>query len=185
MTIQNQAPEWGWSIPSILVSSGPHHDTWERGQLGSRLEICTTEKCTGSRCVACFQLWIHHWLHQQNVNRSGSNAESSQTLRVTSPVLLSTSRCSQTPLELSNVLSDSARAFSGYYEIWLIGWPNFELLRPLRRSPRDFEGSRDCCAAQRETWCRIPIAVVLTLPQGIPSLLQSQDSLHHNMACII
>ena len=60
-------------------------------------------------------------IHQQNVNRFGSNTQSSQTLRATSPVLLSTSRCSKTPLELSKVLSDSARAFSGCYEISLIG----------------------------------------------------------------
>jgi len=62
--------------------------------------------------------------HQQNVNRSGNKTQSSHTLRATSPVLLSTSRCSQTPLELSKVLSDSARAFSGCYEIWLIGYSN-------------------------------------------------------------
>jgi hypothetical protein len=52
-------------------------------------------------------------LHQQNVNRSGSHTQTSQTLRSTAPVLLSTSRCSQAPLELSKVLSDSTRAFSG------------------------------------------------------------------------
>jgi len=52
-------------------------------------------------------------LHQQNVNWFRSNTQSSQTLWETSPVLLSTSRCSQTPLELSKVLSDSARAFWG------------------------------------------------------------------------
>ena len=51
-------------------------------------------------------------VHQQNVYQSGSNTQSSQTLRATSPLLLSTSRCSQTPLELSKVLSDSAKAFS-------------------------------------------------------------------------
>ena len=55
-------------------------------------------------------------LHQQNVNRFGSNTQSSQILWVTSPVLLITSRCSQTPLELSKVLSDSPRAFSGVPE---------------------------------------------------------------------
>ena len=52
-------------------------------------------------------------LHQHNVIRSGSHTQSSQTLRATSPALLSTSRRSQTPLELSQVLSDSARAISG------------------------------------------------------------------------
>jgi len=52
-------------------------------------------------------------IHQHNVIRSGSHTQSSQTLRATSPVLLNTSRRSQTPLELSKVLSDTARAFSG------------------------------------------------------------------------
>jgi len=52
-------------------------------------------------------------LHQQNVIWSGRHTQSSQTLRATSPVLLSTSRRSQTPLELSQVLSDSAGAISG------------------------------------------------------------------------
>jgi len=51
-------------------------------------------------------------LNQQNVNRSGSRTQSSLTLLSTSPVLLTTSRFSEAPLELSQVLSDSARAFS-------------------------------------------------------------------------
>jgi hypothetical protein len=50
---------------------------------------------------------------QENINRSRSNTQSSQTLWATSPVLLSTFRCSQTPLVRSTVLSDSVRAFSG------------------------------------------------------------------------
>jgi len=54
--------------------------------------------------------------HQPNVNRSGSNTQASQTLRATSPELPSTSTCSQTALVLPNVLSDSARAFSGASE---------------------------------------------------------------------
>jgi len=64
-------------------------------------------------------------LHQQNVNWSGRNTDSSRTLQATSPVLLSISRCAQTFLELSKALSDSARAFSGCYEIWLIEYSNF------------------------------------------------------------
>jgi hypothetical protein len=52
-------------------------------------------------------------LHQQNVIRFGSHTQSSQTLRAIFPVFLSTSRLSQTLLELSKVLSDSSRAFSG------------------------------------------------------------------------
>jgi len=69
--------------------------------------------------------------HQQNGNRSGSNKQSSQTLRATSPVLLSTSRCSQTPLEQSNVLSDSARAFSGAPESTCSCGGAFKMLRDL------------------------------------------------------
>ena len=48
--------------------------------------------------------------NQQNENLSGSHSQTSQTSRWTSLVLQSTSRCSQAPLELSKVLSDSARA---------------------------------------------------------------------------
>ena len=60
------------------------------------------------------QRWFRRYArHQQNLNQSSTITPSSQTLRVTSPVLLSTSRCSQTPLELSKVISYSERAFSG------------------------------------------------------------------------
>jgi len=51
-------------------------------------------------------------VHQQNVNWSGSHWQTFETLQQPSPVLPSTSRYSQPPLELCNVLSDSARAFS-------------------------------------------------------------------------
>jgi hypothetical protein len=59
---------------------------------------------------------IRFHFHQQNVNWSRNNIDSSRTLQATSPVLLSTSRCSHTPLELSKVLSDSSRAISGATE---------------------------------------------------------------------
>jgi len=72
-----------------------------------------------------------HALHQQNVNRSGSHTQSSQKLRATSPVLLSTSRCSQTPLELSKVLSDSPRAVSGASESTCSYGGAFRMLRDL------------------------------------------------------
>jgi hypothetical protein len=70
------------------------------------------------------QDWRHTsvlWLredgeHQPNIDRSESQMQTSQTLCTTSPVLICTSRCSQATLELSNVLSDSARAFSGVPE---------------------------------------------------------------------
>jgi hypothetical protein len=56
--------------------------------------------------------WVH-WVHQQTDNRSVRPTQTSQTLRLPSPVLLSTSKCFLAPLELCKVLSDSARAFSG------------------------------------------------------------------------
>jgi len=114
-------------------------------------------------------------LHQQNVIRSGSDTQSSQTLRAKSPVLLSTSRRSQTPLELSKVLSDSARAFpgaaestcsyGGAFRMLHLGYSNFgaletsaqicmrlrEKLRLLRSSVGYFKSGRDHCAALRET----------------------------------
>jgi len=66
--------------------------------------------------------------YQYNVNWSRSNTQTSQTLRRTSPVLLSTSRCSQTPLKLSKVLSDSAR---GAHESTCSYGGGFWMLRDL------------------------------------------------------
>jgi len=63
-------------------------------------------------------------LSQKYVNQSGSNTQPSQTLRATSPVLPSTSSCSQTPLELRNVLLKAPailEAHSACYKIWPIG----------------------------------------------------------------
>ena len=96
-------------------------------------------------------VWVFHVVkHQQNVNRSGSNTQSSQTLRVTSPVLPSTSRCFQTPLELSNVLSDSARAFSGAPESTCSYGGAFRKLRDLTYRIVKFQSSWDLCADLRE-----------------------------------
>jgi hypothetical protein len=69
----------------------------------------------GVCCTRCmlYSVYAVHSVHQRNVIRFGSNTQSSQTLQATSPVLLSTSTCSQTPVELSKVPSDSARALSG------------------------------------------------------------------------
>jgi len=128
--------------------------------------------------------------HQQNVNRSGSNTQSSQTLWATSPVLPSTSRCSQTHLELSKVLSDSARAFSGApesscsyggafrmlrdltYKIFKF-WSSWDLWADLGETSRGPETDAQLCGMLREqsrplrkllwkTSCRILTAVVLT-----------------------
>jgi len=105
--------------------------------------------------------------HQENVIWSGRHMQSSQTLRATSSVLLCTSRRSQTPLELSNVLSDSARAFSGASEsTWsyegafrmlqdltyriVKSWIFWDLSADLRETSRAAQGGTSR-SAQRET----------------------------------
>jgi len=95
-------------------------------------------------------------MHQQNVNRSGSHIQPSQTLWSTAPVLLSASRCSEAPLELSNLLSDSTRALSGASSRIFKFWSSWDL-----------------CAALRETRCCTLTAVVLQVPysQGISSII--------------
>jgi len=74
--------------------------------------------------------WVQ-WVHQQNVNPSRTHTQTSQTLWLRSPVLVSTSRCSQAPLELCKVLSDSARAFSGAPESTCRYGDAFRTLRDL------------------------------------------------------
>jgi hypothetical protein len=80
-------------------------------------------------------------VRQQNVNRSGSNMEFSQTLRVTSLVVLRTSRCSQITLEPSNVLSDSSRAFAGARESTCSCGGTFRMLRDLTQRGVNFWSS--------------------------------------------
>jgi len=70
-------------------------------------------------------------LHQHNLDRSGSHTQTSQTIRATSLLLLSTSRCFQTRLELSKVLSHSARAFSGASESTCSYGDAFRMLHDL------------------------------------------------------
>jgi len=90
-------------------------------------------------------------LHQQNVNRSGSHMQTSNTLPQTSPVLPTDSRCSQAPLELSKVLSDSARAFSGAPESTSSYGGAFRTPRDVTYRIGKFWSSRDLCAGLRET----------------------------------
>jgi len=128
-------------------------------------------------------------MHPHNENRSTSNMQSSQTLRATSPVLQSTSRCSQTPLELSNVLWDSAWGFSGAPESTCSGGGAFRMLRELTYRIVKFWSSWDICPALRETLRAAETTAQHTTTShfilSYLSLLQSEDSLHHNMACII
>jgi hypothetical protein len=62
---------------------------------------------------SCWCAWISYALPLQIVNWYRCSTQSSQTLLKTSPVLLSTCSCSQTPLELNKALTESAWAFPG------------------------------------------------------------------------
>jgi len=90
------------------------------------------------------------------------------------------------PLEVSNVLSDSARAYSGApvstgsyggaFRMLHRGWSSFgapvtpgqicgrvrQKLKLLQSSVGYLESGQDCCTARQETWSRILTAVVLT-----------------------
>jgi hypothetical protein len=106
-----------WRCQSVLNCLWLN-DSWNPQFRGALLLISFTE------VVSCI-------LHQQNVNRSGSHTQTSQILRSTSPVLPSDSRCSQAPLDLSKVLSDSERAFSGAPESTCSYGGAFKMLRDL------------------------------------------------------
>jgi len=132
-------------------------------------------------------------------------------------VLLSTSKCSQTPLELRKVQSDSARAFSNVTDstcryggafrmlqdlTYRIGkfWSSWDLCADLGETSRLAETAAQPCERLREQWGPLSIAVenlvVYTHSSGYymttrhfillySSLLQSQDLLLHQMACIV
>jgi len=96
-------------------------------------------------------------MHQQNVCRSGSHTQTSQTLRWPSPVLLSTSWCSRPPLELWNVLSDSARAFSCAPESTCSDGSAFRMLQNLTIRIVKFWSCWDHCAGLQETSRAAPL----------------------------
>jgi len=90
-------------------------------------------------------------IHQHNVNQSRSNMHFTQTLWATSPVLPSASRCFQTPLELSKVFSDSARAFPGALESSCSYGDAFRMLQDLTYRIVKFWSSWDLCTDLWET----------------------------------
>jgi len=152
---------------------------------------------------ALTQSWIQ-W-HRQNVNQSGSHPQTSQTLQLTSPVLPSTSRCFQAALELRKELSDAARAFSGAPESSSSYWGAFRILRDMTCSIVKFWSSGDLWAGlweksrAAETTAQLCRRLGAVMSQqwflafhkhkafhlSYSSLLQSHDSLPHNIACII
>jgi len=89
--------------------------------------------------------------HPQNVFWCGSPTQTSQTLRSPSPVLLTTSRCSEAPLELRTVLSDSARASSCAPESTGSDGGAFRMLQELTIRIVKFWSCWDLCAGLQET----------------------------------
>jgi len=116
---------------------------------------------SGWRRVA---IGLEDMLHQQNVNWSGSHMQTSQTLRSTSPVSLITSRCFQAPLEISKVLSDSARVFSGAPKSTCCDGGAFRMLQDLTCRIVKFWSSWDHCTTLWESWCHILTAAVVMVP---------------------
>jgi len=101
-------------------------------------------------------------IHQENVNWYGSNTQLSKTLGATTPVLIRTSRCSQTLLELSKTLSDSAREFSGapgsscsyggaFRMLWNLSyrrvklWSSWDFCRHLGETVTEAESAAQLC----------------------------------------
>jgi len=122
---------------------------------GFKLQVTLTVEFI-FHCDGC-----RHSTYQQNVNRSGSHTQTSQTFQVPSPVLLSTSGCPQATLELCKVISDSAKAISATSGSTCSYGGAFRMLRDLTIRIVKFWSSQNRCAAMRETWCRTLTAVVL------------------------
>jgi hypothetical protein len=131
-------------------------------------------------------------LCQKNVNRSGSHTQTSQTLWSTSLVLLNNSICSQAPLELNKELSDSARAFSGARKSMCSCGCAFKMLQYLTYRIVKCWSSHDLF--RRYEGDLVPYAHSSGFLEfhnhkafrpSYSSWFQSQDSFHHNMACII
>jgi len=131
---------------------------------------------------------------QHDVNQSGSHKQSCQTLWATSPVLPCTSRCSQTPLELSKVLSDSARAFSGAPESTCSYGGALRMLRDLPSRIVKFWSYWDLCTDMQETsreaettaWDTSRAAENATqLCARLSAVFSQQSVLHNHKACCL
>jgi hypothetical protein len=61
-TIQNQAPQCGWSFRWVLFSPAAEHITINLGYLGFLRQICTSVSNKDSRCLAKFQSGYHFLL---------------------------------------------------------------------------------------------------------------------------
>jgi len=149
--------------------------------------------------------WNNQVLSSVNVNWSGMHTQASQTLRLTPPLLPITSTCSLAPLQLRNVLSDSARAFSDAPERTCSSGVTCGMLPYMTCRIVKLRSSWDLCTGLQVTsraaetslqLCRWLGAVfpqqwlfgfhyVKAFHLSYSSLWQVRDSLHHKMPCIV
>jgi hypothetical protein len=185
-------------IPPVSPSDS-WKQTWVRADLGSHLQ-----RRNGPLVCPCTVV-LDHCNHEHTVYWSGSHTVTSQPLRYLSPVLLSTSRWYQAPLELCQVHSNCGRAFLGTSESTCSNGCAFRILRDSKIRILNFSCSCNHCENLRETsraadstaqLCGKLVAILSQLCfleyhnhkafcLRYLSLLQSQDSLHHNIAWII
>jgi len=164
-------PSWNFRVPTYRTTAGLLSRCVRIGLGVEGIRISWKKAGFVIEGVEGIRLWIRMYIvwrdgeiivkvYQQNVNRSGSQTQTFQTLRSTSPVLLNNSICSQAPLNISKVLSDSARAFSGVPESTYSYGGAFRMQRYLTYRIMTFWSGWDLCAGLRETWCCILTAVV-------------------------
>ena len=155
-----------WMVKNMMTNET--YDARAAGLHNPAVQVETPQKCM-SRIIPNNRMLVAHihgmppsiryalsskvarMMRQQNVNQSGSNMQSSHTLRATLPVLLITSRCSQTPLELGKVVSDCARAISGALDSTRSYGGTIRILRDLTYRIVKFWSSGDLCADLQET----------------------------------
>jgi hypothetical protein len=144
-----------WSLTALrLYLNSPPEPPKNRGQIYPNLDDYHSNPMEISSTFSIPDItnwWRQQEEHQQNVNRSGSHTQTSQTLPQTSPVLPSNSRFAKAPLELSKVLSDSARAFSGAPESTCSYGGAFRMPRDVTYRIVKFWSCRDLCAGLWET----------------------------------
>jgi len=106
-------------------------------------------------------------------------------------------RCSWQHLQLWRCIQDARSRIVKFRSSW-------DLCADLQETSREADTTAQLCGILRErprlreTWCRIPTGDLIPYPHSsgsyittrhfvlsYSSLLQSHDSLHHNMACII
>jgi len=134
-----------------------------------------TWKCA---CLYFFKNAFLCWIHQQNANRFRSHMQTSHRLWAISAVLVSTARCFPAHLELSNVLTDSARAFPGASESTCSYGGTFWMLQDLTYSIFKCWSCWDLCTGLQNTSTAAEISAQICgrLREQLKSLRRSEGN---------